>query len=95
MRRFRTNQEALRARCDTAARMLAMYAAAHDAAIARVLAAPDDVEARERHDDAEQLHYLAGYELRRARRALRRREALDAFIARWMPASGPLWPRRR
>ena len=95
MRRLRTDQEALRARCDTAARMLAMHAAAHDAASARVLATPDDGEALERLDAAEQLHYLADYELRHARRALRRREALDAFIARWMPAPGQVWPRRR
>jgi hypothetical protein len=83
MRRRRTAPEVLRARCDAAARLVEMHAAARDAATARALAAPDDREALEQLDAAEQLHYLAVYELRRARRALRRRESRDAFIARW------------
>jgi hypothetical protein len=81
MRRRRT--EILRARCDAAARMVETYAAARDAASDRVLAEPHDSEALQQLENAEQLHYLAVYELRRARRALRRRESVDSFVGRW------------
>jgi hypothetical protein len=83
MRRRRTDPAVLRARCDAAARMVETYAAARDAASARVLAAPNDPGALQRLETAEQLHYLAAYELRRAQRALRRREGRDSFVARW------------
>jgi hypothetical protein len=83
MRHRRTDLEVLRARCDAAAQMVETYSAARDAASARVLAAPNDGEARADLETAEQLHYLAAYELRRARRALRRREGRDSFVARW------------
>ena len=89
MRRRRTDPEVLRARCDAAARMVGTHAVAHARASERALAAPDDREAFERLETAEELHYLAVYELRRARRALRRREAFDAFVARWTPAPAP------
>jgi hypothetical protein len=93
MRRRRTDPEVLRARCEAAARMVETHATARAHASERLLAAPHDREAFEQLETAEQLHYLAVYELRRARRALRRREAFDAFVARWPPA--PLLPGAR
>ena len=59
---------------------------AHAAALARAtshhLAEPDSPEAGEQLETAEQLHYLALWELRRARRALARRDAFDTLVAR-------------
>ena len=95
MRRRHTDPEVLRARCEAAARMVDTHAAAHARASERALAAPDDRQALELLETAEQLHYLAVYELRRARRALRRREAFDAFVARWTPSPLPPGARRR
>ena len=51
-------------------------------ASAHRVAAPDDPETGEQLEAAEQLHYLALWELRRARRALARRDAFDTFVAR-------------
>ena len=82
-------------RCEVASRFAELHAAARDRAGARVLAEPDSRDALRDLEDAEQLNYLAAYELRRARRALRRREALDAFIARFAPAPPPARARRR
>lgn len=59
---------------------------AHAAALARAtaghLAEPESREARDRFETAEELHYLALWELRRARRALSRRDAFDSVVAR-------------
>ena len=82
MRRRRTELGVLRARCDAAARMVDAHAVALDRASAGLLAAPDSREARERVETAEELHYLALWELRQARRALARREAFDSIVAR-------------
>jgi hypothetical protein len=95
VRSRRTDPEVLRARCEAAARMVEMHAAAHARATERALAAPDDRASFELLETAEELHYLAVYELRRARRALRRREAFDALVARWTPAPLPRGARRR
>jgi hypothetical protein len=92
--RGRSDLEVLRERCAVASRCVELRAAARDRADARVLADPDNREAFEDLETAEQLHYLALYELRRARRALRRREAFGAYIARWLPTP-PVRPRRR
>jgi hypothetical protein len=89
-----TRAEVLHERCATASRFVELHAAAHARASARALAEPDSRGALEQLETAEELHYLAVYELRRARRALRRREALDAFIARWTPGPSPPRPRR-
>lgn len=72
----------LRARCDTAVRMVDAHAAALSRANANVLAEPGSRDARERLETAEELHYLALWELRRARRALGRRDAFDSVVAR-------------
>lgn len=93
-RRRSSDLEVLRARCAVASRYTELHAAARDRASARVLAEPDSREAFENLETAEQLHYLAAYELRRARRALRRREAFDALVARWLPTP-PVRARRR
>ena len=87
-----TRPEVLRERCAEASRFVELHAAAHARARARVLAEPDSREALAQLEAAEELHYLAVYELRHARRALHRREAFDAFIARWTP--GPSAARR-
>jgi hypothetical protein len=60
-----------------------------------VAAEPDSREALEELQDAEQLLYLAEWELRRARRALPRREAFRALIARWVHTPAPARARRR
>jgi hypothetical protein len=82
MRRRRTDREVLRARCDAAARMVDAHAAALSRANADLLAQPGSREARERLETAEELHYLALWELRRARRALGRRDAFDSVVGR-------------
>jgi hypothetical protein len=82
MRRRRTERGVLRARRDAAARMVDAHAAALARASARHLAEPDCPEARVRLETAEELHYLALWELRRARRALGRRDAFDTVVAR-------------
>ena len=82
MRRRRTDREVLRARRDAAARMVDAYAAALARASASHLADPGSREARERLETAEELHYLSLWELRRARRALARRDAFDTVVAR-------------
>ena len=82
MRRRRTEQGVLRARCDAAARMVDAQAAALAWASAGLLADPESPEARERLEEAEELHYLAVWELRRSRRALARRDAFDSIVAR-------------
>jgi hypothetical protein len=86
--------EILRDRWEAAARLVDQQAAALADANARMLADPGSYEARRELDDAEQLHYLALYELRRARRALRRREWFDTFI-HWTLAPWPPRVRRR
>jgi hypothetical protein len=93
-RRSRNRAEALRERCAGASRLVELHAASHARARARALAEPESREALEQLDAAEELHYLAVYELRHARRALRRREAFDAFIARWTPGPSPARARR-
>jgi hypothetical protein len=85
----------LRDRCDATARLAEQHAAAVADASARVLAEPGSLEARWALEDAEQLHYLAVYELRKARRALRRREVLDTFLAHWTVVPWPARARRR
>jgi len=87
--------EILRDRWEAAARLVDHYAAALADANARMLAEPGSSEARRQLEDAEQLHYLALYELRRARRALRRRELFDTFMTRWTLAPWPPRVRRR
>jgi hypothetical protein len=82
MRRRRTEREVLRARCDAAARQVDIHAAALARASAVHLAAPESREARDRLENAEELHYLALWELRRARRTLARRDAFDSVVAR-------------
>jgi hypothetical protein len=82
MRRRRTERGVLRARCDAAARMVDAHAAALARASAGLLAEPESRDARERLETAEELHYLALWELRRARRALGRRDAFDTVVAR-------------
>jgi hypothetical protein len=62
--------------------MVDAHAAALARATAHYLAEPDSPEARERFETAEQLHYLAIWELRRARRALARRDSFDTLVAR-------------
>jgi hypothetical protein len=83
MRRLRTEREVLRARRDAAARMVDAYAAALARASAGHLAEPDNPEARERLETAEELHYLALWELKRARRSLARRDVFDTVVARF------------
>ena len=82
-------------RCAVAAQSVALHAAARDDAHARMAAEPDSREAFVQLEDAEQLLYLAEWELRRARRALPRREAFRAFLARWVPTPPPARARRR
>ena len=82
MRHLRTDREVLRARRDTAARMVDAHAAALARASAVHLADPESREARERLETAEELHYLSLWELRRARRALARRDAFDTVVGR-------------
>ena len=82
MRRRRTEREVLRARCDAAARMVDVHAAALARASAVHLTEPDSREARDRLETAEELHYLALWELRRARRALHCRDAFDSVVGR-------------
>ena len=82
MRRRRTERGVLRARRDAAVRMVDAHAAALARASAALLADPESREARERLETAEELHYLALWELRRARRALARRDAFDTVVAR-------------
>jgi hypothetical protein len=82
MRRTQPATEVLRDRFAAASRLADLHAAALAEASARILADPGNWVARQELETAEQLHYLALYEQRCARRALRRREALDAFIAR-------------
>jgi hypothetical protein len=84
--------EILRERCEAASRLAEEHATALAAANARMLAEPGSGEARAELEDAEQLHYLALYELRRARRALRRRERLETFLGHWTLVP---WPARR
>jgi hypothetical protein len=62
--------------------MVDAHASALARASARHLAEPDNPEARERLETAEELHYLALWELRKARRALARRDAFDTVVAR-------------
>jgi hypothetical protein len=73
MRRRRTERGVLRARCDAAARMVDVHAAALARATSHHLAEPDSPDARERVETAEQLHYLALWELRRTLHLLPRR----------------------
>ena len=82
MRFRRTERGVLRARRDAAARMVDVHAATLARASAAMLADPESGEAREGLETAEELHYLALWELRRARRALARRDAFDAVVAR-------------
>ena len=84
MRRTRNTPtiELLRDRYAAASRHAEYHRVALADATARMLAEPGSWEAREALETAEQLHYLALYEQRRARRALGRREALDAVLAR-------------
>jgi hypothetical protein len=81
-RRFarRIDLEELRARCIAADRLVDRRAAALAQATARHLAQPDSNQAVEQLDAAEELHYLAEYNQRRARRALKRAEARDASV---------------
>lgn len=73
-----------RARCIAAERLVERRAAAVDAAAAQLLADPGNRQAEERLDAAEELHYIAADELRRARRALERaqRPGLIAALRR-------------
>jgi hypothetical protein len=84
--------EILRERCAAASRLAEEHAIALAAANARMLAEPGNGQARAELEDAEQLQYLAFYELRRARRALRRRERLETFLTHWTLVP---WPARR
>ena len=95
MRRRRTDPAILRARYDAAARLVEVHAASRARAGARLLGEPHDREAYAQLETAEQLHYLAVYELRRARRALRRRERFDAVLARCTLNLLPARARRR
>jgi hypothetical protein len=97
MTRRRLNQavDVLSARCAAASELVDEHAAALADANTRMLAEPGSLEARWELEDAEQLHHLAKYELRCARRALRRRQALDTFLARWTPAPWHARARRR
>ena len=97
MRRTRNTPaiEVLRDRFAAASRLAEHHAAALAEATAHMLAEPGSWEAREALETAEQLHYLARYEQRRARRALWRREALDAFLARLALVPWPARERRR
>lgn len=74
--------EVLRDRYAAASRLAEDHEVALADANAQMLAEPGSWEAREALETAEQLHYLALYEQRCARRALRRRETLDAVLAR-------------
>ena len=74
--------EVLRDRYAAASRLAEHHKFVLADATARMLAEPDSWEAREALETAEQLHYLALYEQRSASRALRRRETLDAVLAR-------------
>ena len=84
MRRTRNTPaiEVLRDRYAAASRLAEHHKVVLSDATARMLADPGSWETREALETAEQLHYLALYEQRCARRALRRREALDAILAR-------------
>jgi hypothetical protein len=82
MKRRRTDRAVLRGRHDAAARLVEAYAAGLARASAHLLADPLSREAREQLEVAEELHYLALWELRRARRALARRDAFDTLVAR-------------
>ena len=84
MRRIRNTPaiEMLRDRYTAASRLAEHHRVVLADATARMLADPGSWEAREALETAEQLHYLALYEQRCARRALGRREALDSVFAR-------------
>ena len=90
MRRSRDTPEVV-----AAERLVAECATELAEASARMLAEPGSFEARRTLEDAEQLHYLALYALRTARRATQRREALRAFLARWTPVPWSTRARRR
>ena len=64
----RTRLEELRDRSAAASRLAEQHAAALGEATARLLAEPGSPEAREALETAEQLHYMALYEQRYARR---------------------------
>jgi hypothetical protein len=87
--------EILRDRWEASARLVDHHAAALAEANTRMLAEPGSPEARRQLEDAEELHYLALYERRRARRALRRRELFDRFMTHWTLAPWPPRVRRR
>ena len=95
MRSASRSRAAREERCAVAARSVALLAVARDDAHARVAAEPDSRDAFEQLQDAEQLLYLAEWELRCARRSLPRREAFRAFVARWVPTPPPARARRR
>jgi hypothetical protein len=76
----RTDPEILRARCTAAAAVVERRLRAHSEAVAGYLAQSGSPEACERLDAAEELLYLAEWELRRANRAL-----AQASRHRWLP----------
>jgi hypothetical protein len=70
----RKDPQLLRVRCRALAAVVERRVAAHAEAVARYLEESGSREAREQLDAAEERLYLAEWELRRARRALRRAE---------------------
>jgi hypothetical protein len=73
--------EQLRRRCAEADRIVDRQAAALAHAMTRRLAEPESPEAIARHEDAEQLHYLAQHNQRRAYRTLQRVESLQYLLS--------------
>jgi hypothetical protein len=73
--------EELRRRCAAADRLVDHQAELLAHATKRRLADPANPEAIVEHEDAEQLHYLARYEQRRARRALHRVELVHYVLS--------------
>jgi hypothetical protein len=95
MRRTQPATEQMRDRSAAASRLVDLHARALAEASARMLADPGSWVARQELEAAEQLHYLALYEQRCARRALRRREAVDGVLARLAFAPWVARARRR
>ena len=71
----REDPEYLRARCRAVARVVERRRAARAEAVARYIEQSGSRAAHERLDAADELLYIAEYELRRAQRALQRAEA--------------------
>jgi hypothetical protein len=86
---FSTKIQELRQRCAAADRLVDRRAAAHARATARRRAEPGSGAAVAELEAAEELHHLAEYNRRGARRALRRaevRHSAVSYLLSWLTA---------